>query len=191
MGKSCTGKDTIYKRLVSDKDLNLHILVPYTTRPIRENERYGIDYNFVTEEEYEDYLSKGVILEDRAYNTAHGIWRYFTVRDDEMLASDDVYIYIGTLEAYNRLREKLGEDKVLPIYIEVDDSIRIDRAVRREHKQSEPKFVEMCRRFLADTEDFSDDNLKKAGITDRFRNENLDECLAGVKRYIIEHTSGR
>ena len=107
-----------------------------------------------------------------------------------MIASDENYIYIGTLEAYNKLKEKLGDDKVLPVYIEVDDSIRIDRAVRREHKQAEPKFVEMCRRFLADTEDFSDENLEAAGIKDRFKNEDLDECLSEVKAFIVRNTIG-
>ena len=186
MGKSCTGKDTIYKRLLADSDINLKELIPYTTRPIRRNEQSGIEYNFVSEEEYEKLASEGRILEERAYNTVHGIWRYFTIRDEEFMASAEDYIYIGTLEAYNKLCESLGKDNVVPIYIEVDDSIRIDRAVRREHKQAEPKFTEMCRRFLADTEDFSDERLEKAGITRRFANEDLDKCLADVKAYIKE-----
>ncbi|MCR5594220.1 MAG: guanylate kinase [Lachnospiraceae bacterium] len=189
MGKSCTGKDTIYKKLLLDDSLKLKVLVPYTTRPIRHNEQSGIEYNFVSEEDYLKFKRDGVILEDRSYDTVHGVWRYFTIRDEEMTRSDEDYLYIGTLEAYNKLCETLGPDKVLPIYIEVDDSVRIDRAVRREHKQSEPKFTEMCRRFLADTEDFSDDKLAAAGIKDRFVNEDLDECLANVRKYIIAHTS--
>ena len=187
MGKSCSGKDTIYKRLLADNELGLKVLVPYTTRPIRQNEHSGIEYNFVSEEDYVRFRDAGQILEDRAYETVHGLWRYFTIKDDEMMQSDQNYIYIGTLEAYIKLKETLGSDKVLPIYIEVDDSIRIDRAVRREHKQSVPKYAEMCRRFLSDTEDFSDDKLAGAGITDRFQNEDLDECLRNVRRYIEDH----
>lgn len=187
MGKSCTGKDTIYKKLLADDELGLHVLVPYTTRPIRRNEQSGIEYNFVSEEDYERLRREGAVLEDRAYNTVHGVWRYFTIRDEEMMASDQNYIYIGTLEAYIKLRSALGSDKVLPVYIEVDDSIRIDRAVRREHKQAEPKYAEMCRRFLSDTEDFSDEKLADAGITERFENEDLDVCLQTVKKYIREH----
>lgn len=187
MGKSCSGKDTIYKRLLADNELGLKVLVPYTTRPIRQNEHSGIEYNFVSEEDYVRFRDAGQILEDRAYETVHGLWRYFTIKDDEMMQSDQNYIYIGTLEAYIKLKETLGSDKVLPIYIEVDDSIRIDRAVRREHKQSVPKYAEMCRRFLADTEDFSDDKLAVSGITDRFQNEDLDECLRNVRRYIEDH----
>ncbi len=185
MGKSCTGKDTIYKRLLSDPDLDLKVLVPYTTRPIRQNEHSGIEYHFVTEEDYARYRTDGLILEERTYDTVHGLWRYFTIRDEAMLSSHDDYIYIGTLEAYNKLCEALGSDRVVPIYIEVDDSVRIDRAVRREHKQAEPKYTEMCRRFLSDTEDFSDDKLAAAGITVRFYNEDLEECLRNVKEHIV------
>lgn len=187
MGKSCTGKDTIYKRLLADESLKLKVLIPYTTRPVRKNEHSGIEYNFVTEKEYEDFKQKGLILEERSYDTVHGLWRYFTVRDDEMAQSSDNYLYIGTLEAYNLLKKALGSDSVVPIYIEVDDSIRIDRAVHREHKQPEPKFAEMCRRFLSDTEDFSEDNLAAAGISQRFVNEDLDDCLKNVKDYIISN----
>ncbi len=184
MGKSCTGKDTIYKNLLKDDSLNLKILVPYTTRPRRINEKEGIEYNFVTEEEYLRLRDEGLILEERAYETMHGLWRYFTVRDAGIMESDDDYLYIGTLEAYVSLREALGSDKVLPIYMEVSDSVRIDRAVHREHKQADPRFAEMCRRFLADNEDFSDDKLAGAGVTVRFNNEDLNDCLSRIKDYV-------
>ena len=54
---------------------------------------------------------------------------------------------IGTLESYEKIKEYYGEDNVYPIYIEVDDETRIERALKREKKQPEPKFQEMCRRF--------------------------------------------
>ena len=49
MGKSSTGKDTIYKRLLEDQELGLQRIVPYTTRPIREGEQEGVEYHFVSE----------------------------------------------------------------------------------------------------------------------------------------------
>ena len=184
MGKSCSGKDTIYKNLLKDRELNLKVLRPYTTRPRRINEKGGIEYNFVTEEEYLAMRDRGLILEERAYDTMHGVWRYFTVRDAGLTDNENDLLYIGTLEAYVNLREALGNDKVIPIYIEVSDTVRIDRAVHREKKQAEPRFAEMCRRFLADNEDFSDEKLKEAGVTVRFNNEDLNECLNRIKTFI-------
>lgn len=188
MGKSCTGKDTVFKRLLADERLDLEILIPYTTRPVRVNEKPGTEYHFVTEEEYEEYLKAGMILEERSYDTACGVWRYFTVNDPEIRASHRNYLYIGTLEAYVSLRKICGADRVIPVYIEVDDSIRIDRAVKREKKQPEPRFTEMCRRFIADTEDFSDEKLEEAGIVNRFNNENLEKCTEEIRTYILSRT---
>ena len=78
------------------------------------------------------------------------------------------------------------KDVVVRIYIELDDGVRLSRALGRERKQEEPKYEEMCRRFLADQEDFSEDNLKAAEITNRFSNENLEECVGKIKDFILE-----
>ena len=59
---------------------------------------------------------------------------------------------------------------VLPIYIEVDDGIRLTRALEREKRQENPKYEEMCRRFLADQRDFSPENISNAKITNIFNN---------------------
>ena len=66
MGKSSSGKDTIYKELVSDEELRLKTIVPYTTRPIREGETDGVEYYFSGEEELEPLLADGKIIELRA-----------------------------------------------------------------------------------------------------------------------------
>lgn len=51
MGKSACGKDTIYKQILSEENLPLKTLIPYTTRPIRDGERNGVEYYFLTDEE--------------------------------------------------------------------------------------------------------------------------------------------
>ena len=56
------------------------------------------------------------------------------------------------------------------IYIEVEDGLRLERALKRERKQASPKYEEMCRRFLADAKDFSEENLMAAGIKEKYQN---------------------
>ena len=57
--------------------------------------------------------------------------------------------------------------------------------IRRERKEQDPKYLELCRRFLSDAQDFSEDNLKKAGIEKRFFNNGaFEDCLSEMKRYI-------
>lgn len=185
MGKSSTGKDTIYKRLLENRDLKLKKIIPYTTRPIREGEKDGVEYHFVSDAEYESLESFGKIIEERAYNTFHGLWRYFTVDDGDIQVDSGSYIVIGTLEAYNAMKQYFGEEIMLPVMIELDDGSRLQRALDREKKQQNPKFEELCRRFLADSEDFSEEKIAEAGITKRFCNDNLEQCLAQIEEYIL------
>ena len=70
------------------------------------------------------------------------------------------------------------------IYVEVDDGVRLQRALDRERAQEQPKYAEMCRRFLADEQDFSEENLQKAEITKRFLNKDLDEVTQEIASYI-------
>ena len=98
MGKSSTGKDTLFKLLLRIDQLNLKNVVTYTTRPIRIKEREGVEYHFVDEEEYRRLKASGKIAEERKYNTCHGLWRYFTVDDGSVVPdSGESYLMIGTL----------------------------------------------------------------------------------------------
>ena len=186
MGKSSTGKDTIFKRLLADRELGLKKIVPYTTRPIRRGERDGVEYFFKSEEVFLQLKEQGRIIEDREYHTFHGLWRYF-VADDGQIESSGNYIMIGTLEAYRHLQDYFGADRILPVMIELDDGDRLQRALNRERKQENPRYEEMCRRFLADSEDFSEEKMAEAGITERFVNNNLGQCLEHIRQYITVH----
>jgi guanylate kinase len=84
------------------------------------------------------------------------------------------------LEGYESIKNYYGEDRVVPIYIEVEDGLRLQRAVERERQQKEPKYAELCRRYLADELDFSKEKLAAAGITKSYVNENLEECISQV-----------
>lgn len=83
MGKSSSGKDTIFKRLLADGTLDLKTVVPYTTRPIRSGERNGTEYFFTDEDGFLKLKAEGRIIEERTYQTFHGLWRYFTLDDGQ------------------------------------------------------------------------------------------------------------
>ena len=145
MGKSASGKDTIFKQ-IKERMPNLKTIVIYTTRPIREGEQEGVEYYFVDEKRLAELEAQGKVIELRAYNTVHGVWKYFTV-DDGQFDGDENYIAIGTLESYAKMLAYMGTDSLVPIYIDVDDGVRLLRAVERERKQKEPKYEELCRRL--------------------------------------------
>lgn len=184
MGKSATGKDTIYQKLLHENELHLQRIIPYTTRPIREGEAAGREYHFCNEEDVKRLEAEGKVVELRAYDTVYGIWKYFTVNDGNIKLENESYLLIGTLESYVKIRDYFGGQNVVPIYIEVEDGERLLRAISREKEQDIPKYEEMCRRFLADAKDFSEENLKNAGIQKRFVNKSLSTTLEEVEGYI-------
>jgi len=184
MGKSASGKDTVFSRLINDKDLALERMVPYTTRPMRSGETDGVEYHFTDIDGLKSLRDDGKVIEERCYHTIHGDWHYFTV-DDENVSRDKDYLLIGTLEVYEKLVAFYGGERVVPLYIEIDDGERLQRALQREKSQDNPKYAEMCRRYLADCEDFSEEKIALAGIVKRYDNSNLEECIRSIKEDIL------
>ena len=182
MGKSATGKDTVYKELLKRRP-DLKKIIPCTTRPIREGETDGVEYHFMTVEELEKNLRAGKVIELRTYQTVAGPWNYFTMDDGQFdLLETSRYLMIGTLESYEKMRQYFGAQALVPIYIEVPDGIRLRRALEREDAQKNPNYREVCRRYLADEADFSEENLRMAGIEKRFGNLNLEQCLGEIEK---------
>ncbi len=100
------------------------------------------------------------------------------------------YLIMGTLESYGKMRAYYGEEALVPIYIHVEDGLRLRRALEREQQQTVPKYKEMCRRFLADEEDFSPSHLEQSNITRQYENVVLEDCLREIVQEIerICHT---
>lgn len=176
LGKSASGKDALYTKLLKDESLDLKAFVGFTTRPRRKGEENGREYFFTSEEEMRAFERAGKLIEKRVYHTFYGDWFYYSVDSEAADLKKYDYLCLGTLESFNALRNWYGKEKVIPLYIEVEDGERLSRALKRERAQKEPGYEEMCRRFLADSRDFSEENLKAAGITRRFENQDLEAC---------------
>ncbi len=186
MGKSSTGKDTIFKKL--KEKINVKPYVMYTTRPKRTGEINGVDYNYLSDAEMNGYLTlqSNMLIESRTYDTVYGKWTYATILDNQFNPNKDL-LMTGTLESYIHIKEFFEENEaveLIPIYIEVEDGLRLERALKREREQKEPKYVEMCRRFIADSIDFSEDNIESIGIKKRFQNIILDDCVNEISEYV-------
>lgn len=184
MGKSSSGKDTLYRKILQDGSLPLLRIVPYTTRPARFGEADGVEYYFTDEEQLAKLQRAGKVIELRAYHTVHGVWKYFTVDDGQIDLGHQNYLMIATLEAYVDIRAYFGTASVVPLYVEVEDGVRLQRALEREQQQIEPKYAELCRRYLADEDDFSEEKIRAAGILVRFRNDRMEEACSRIKDYI-------
>ena len=182
LGKSATGKDTLYKEILKWRP-KLRTVTMYTTRPIREGETDGVEYFFTGREELERQLASGKVIESRTYQTIAGPWTYYTVDDGQFnVADDESCLMIGTLESYEKMCTYFESGKMVPVYIEVPDGIRLLRAVKREENQKKPNYREVCRRYLADEKDFSEENLERLGITKRYQNTDMEICVEEILR---------
>ena len=191
IGKSASGKDSILKGLLADKDLGLREIIQYTTRPIRDGETEGLEYHFVTPEDVDVFRAEGRIIELREYQTVHGPWQYMMVDDGTIELDQHDYAAVGTVESFARVRDYFGEDRVIPFYIDLDPGERLQRALDRERQHLRPKYAEMCRRFLADEGDFAPEKLEAAGllkdgvIRNRFENISSKETVKALRKLIL------
>ena len=185
MGKSSSGKDTIFKRLRENEALGLKPVVTYTTRPMRQNETDGVEYFFINEDRLKEYEAEDKVIEQRVYHTVFGDWYYSTIDDGQIKLDEENYLLIVTLEAYNNLKRYFGSENVIPLYVAVEDGMRLERAIAREKKEIVPNFNEVCRRFLADNADFSEEKLQDSGVEKYYFNIELEECVGEITKEIL------
>ncbi len=181
MGKSSSGKDTLYRGILA-QDPELIPVIPYTTRPRRVTERNGVDYWFVTDEQLEQLERDGKVIEKRCYQTIQGPWNYFTVKFEPDGERDR--IMITTLEGAKALMAYYGADAVYVVYLQADDKTLLLRYIERESLQEKPDYAEVCRRFLTDRADFAEENL--CVFPNLYRmdaNKSPSECLESWERF--------
>lgn len=186
MGKTSSGKDTVYKRVLDSLAISEGTAAPktvviYTTRPMRPGETNGVEYFFATEEELQSLREQGKVIEERCFHTVHGPWYYFTVNDGQIDLENHSYLMINTLAGFEMIRSYYNKEDVIPIYIEADPKDRLIRYINRESLQKNPNYNEVCRRFLADEADFAEEELNRLGITKRYFNQDLDECCNEIE----------
>lgn len=195
MGKSASGKDTIYNILLSDETINkiLKPLVMYTTRPMRDNEVEGVTYYYVDDNKYHEMKEQGIIVECREYKTVYGIWAYFTAMDHQ-LETNDSLVAVGVPLSCIPIMRYIQENKIdidlVPIYIDLEDGERLIRSIKREQTKDKPNYEEICRRYInSDQLEFTEEMLEEIGVY-RFSNDNkIEDTVKQIKEFIFSKLS--
>lgn len=130
-GFSGSGKTTIAKK-VSEK-LDIPMIVTYTTRPIRPGEKNGVDYNFITNEEFNKMKDNNMVVGHETIISANGdLWQYGIFKDS--IKKDCIIV----LNPYGiRDLRKNTDYKVFDMMITVDEKIRFKRILSRNDNQTE------------------------------------------------------
>ena len=185
VGKSASGKDTLFRAVASRGRPDLVPVIPCTTRPMRTGETDGVDYRFVSREELGRLQREGQVLEERTYQTIQGPWTYFTPAFS--LSDGRDRLLITTLDGVVSILGRYGPGRVRPVLLDVDDGIRFHRCVEREERQASPDYEELCRRYLADQRDFSPERLARIpGLRRIDTGQPLEDCLRDWDRIFRE-----
>ena len=170
-GKSGAGKDYLLREVCKLYPNDINPIISDTTRPPRKLlEEDGVDYNFVTKEEFQEREH----IEFSKFNN----WYYGTPLSS--LSSYKINIAVMNLDGIRQLYER-DDLNIKLFYVSCDDKTRLLRQIEREPY---PNIPEICRRFLADEEDFKNifsypfTNLQNIKITD------VTECIEVIKETI-------
>jgi guanylate kinase len=145
-GKSASGKDSVQKWIVSNYPQLTNKIVSCTTRPPRSGEQDGVDYFFLSDEEFAKKVLDGSMLEATSFRE----WFYGTALDQ--LDPDKINIGVFNITGVECILEDPRLD-VVPVWIYASDKARLRRSLDREDN---PDCKEICRRFLADEKDFDE-----------------------------------
>ena len=149
MGKASTGKDTLTKML--SETLELPIALSFTTRPMRVGEKQGVEYNFISDDDFWDLHGCDLLAEFTSYEVASGETWHYGLTKEELEKAEYVLVIVNP-DGFKQLTEIYG-DKVCSILIDAPADVRIKRYLDRDIV-TEEKAEECCRRFLADNKDF-------------------------------------
>lgn len=152
-GMSCAGKDTVRRAL---EKIGYTNIVSHTSRPMRENEIEGVDYNFVSKEEFNNLIDNNEMIEYRNYETnwnGRGETWFYGVKKFKPDNRD--YVIVMDLGGAESIIKHFGEENCMVIYLSASDNERKNRAIRRGSFDE----TEWNRRLIADYKDFSFDNL--------------------------------
>lgn len=143
-GKTNSGKSTIAKEL---EKRGLTRIIPYTTRPLRRNEKDGSDYHFITIEEFDKKEHEGFFAETASYNASFGFCKYGSSKEDY---KDN---FVAVLSPSGIKQINLKELNVLVVYLDIEEDELRMRALLRGDTASEIE-----RRLAADRLDFREIN---------------------------------
>lgn len=184
MGPSSCGKDTLKYKLLKQNIFDLKEIKLHTTRPKRSNEKDGVEYYFDTEKQMREYEENKSIIERRCYQTEYGPWYYYTT-DKNINLKNHNYITLNTLEGYDSYLKHYQKEEIISCLIELEEGLRLERALQREKQNKNPKYDELCRRFLADKKDFSEEELARRMIDYRINNNgSIEESVKEINKIL-------
>lgn len=158
IGASASGKTEISKRLVSKYGYKK--LITTTTRKMRINEINGVDYHFVTNEEFERLIDEEMFVEYTKYGDF-----FYGINKKDIYPNSVVVVEIN---GANKLIDNLDEELFI-VYIETTKNIREERMIKRGDKLND-----VLKRLSEDERVFLSDKVKRINLEVKNDLEDID-----------------
>ena len=178
MGQAGAGKDSFVNAIIKGNYLSLaKPIISCTTRPIRENEQDGVNYHYLTNEEFAEQVVNGEMLEATVFNN----WCYGT--STKNLDKNAINFGVFNPEGVEILR---GYDNIdlIVIYIVADDKVRLLRQLNREEH---PDCNEIVRRFGTDKQDFRETRINSISPDFVIENNGEQDIDTLARNFIAEN----
>ena len=174
-GKAGAGKDTLLQKVTRSGRISsfVHEIVSCTTRPPREGEVDGVNYHFMTNEEFAEKILNKEMLEATIFND----WCYGTSL--QSLDANKVNIGVFNPEGI----ETLLEDPRINLRVYYIDVPGKERLIRQLNREEFPNVDEVIRRYKADEEDFMDLDFEYVTVFNDDKNNTMTEA----RRDIVHH----
>lgn len=171
MGPSASGKTVIGAAL--KQECNYQDIVSYTTRPPRPGETDGVDYHFISKEQFLKMQKENGFVESVEYN---GNFYGTGVKEArEAAQSQTPYLIVVTPEGAGQIAEIVGKENVFSVYVDAPVSVRAKRYIDREGDTLTPEQLKkFADRMIEDAKIF-------AGVK-----ETADYCIVNDEEVSIE-----
>lgn len=164
IGSAASGKDTILNKCVDFCEP----IISVTSRKMRDTE-YGHEYIFCSNALIENYIKKDALIEYRKRIVDGKLAYYGVLKDSIDLDSDEKYIVILDNDGYEKMKNYVGADNIISIYIECNDELRMKRIKKRQPSITDE---EILMRFKDDKNTIE----KNKDMYDyKFKNENKED----------------
>jgi len=179
-GPSGVGKDALIEKLVA-LDPNLERSVSYTTRRPRPNEKDGVDYSFVTREEFQRLVASGGMLEHATYDD--NLYGTSARRVEELRSAGHDVILKIEVKGADQVRQRLP-DATLIFLAPPSMQELIRRTTLRQTESAEKR---SARQMIAETEMTFAARYDHVVVNDDL-DRAVDEVLGIIKLVRSRHT---
>lgn len=175
-GTTCAGKDTVVKELLSKND-NITKSTSYTSRPIRPGEIDGVNYYFVTSEEFEKKIENDDFLEYAKvqYGSYYGTPKKEVI--DILNSGKDVILVID-VQGAKIIKEKYPE--TLLIFILAPSMKEIKKRLLSRSTETKEQIIERFKLAYQEINEISNYNYVVI-------NDDLNDCVNKVNSIITSN----